>query len=225
MKHWMYGTACAGLMTFGISMAQAQDVNCNQNFTAVDSNGDGIVSTAEATSASSSEFDRLDTDKSGSISQSEWSSCSDMAMSKSANDNAAASTSGSDGSQPMSTDDQFSEADADQSGDVSRDEAATAAQSAYTGSTTGNQDQATTGDNEQAARNFGARFAMIDSDGDGTVSREEWNNRDNVTIDTAFKRLDSDGNGEVSKSEYQEARNVDSGSGRQPVTIWYYYIY
>lgn len=115
---------------------------------------------------------------------------------------------------PWTTDEQFSQADTDKSGDVSREEAAKATEKNY--SKSGSQEA-----RAQQARASGARFAMIDSNGDGSISQQEWKNRDQADVEAFFARLDEDNNDKLSKSEYQQVR---LGQGQdEPVSVWYYY--
>jgi EF hand len=114
---------------------------------------------------------------------------------------------------PWTTDEQFEQADKDKSGDVSREEAAQMAQENY--SKSGSQAA-----HEQQARASGVRFGAIDSNGDGSISQDEWSNRAQADIDAFFARLDQDSNDKLSKQEYQQARMQQAA---EPVTVWYYY--
>ena len=224
MKHLLCTTAiAAALMTTG-GMAQAAgsdnannpnkasdqqkmaSMSCERTFAKVDANGDGIISTKEASNASGKEFDRLDTDKSGAISKDEWQKCGDMASINQMD------------KMPLNTDQEFKAADQDKNNKVTKEEAAKSAENTYKQNSGSGQSA------EEAARNYGARFAMIDTNGDGAISKDEWDNRDKAKVDTAFGNLDKDDNGKLSKSEYQEARNASQNNGK-PVTVWYYFIY
>ncbi len=235
--------------------ANAGGVTCNQDLAVVDTNDDGSISTDEAVTASLKEFDRIDVDNSGTLSKSEWEHCNEQALLNSEmttatvntgagtdngmkkNDSAMNNDKGADktsdmakskaentapfaGKNPFETDEDFSAADSDKDNQLTRDEAAKAAESAYNaGSNEGK-------NREDFARSYGARFAMIDKNGDGTVSQEEWQGRDSATIQSAFAKLDEDNNGELSKSEYQEARKAQSSdTDGKPVSVWYYFVF
>jgi len=246
MKYLLSTAAVAlAMATAGTRVAAqtaAQNADCSNAFKAVDANDDGKVSNQEANAAVSNEFDAIDSDGNGTISQSEWQSCGTQIhtmmdtkrSNMQASDHAPAKdgTSGSQGvattgqsastatlneegpPRPWTTDEQFSQADTDKSGDVSRDEAAQAAEKNY--SKSGSQEA-----RAQQGRASGARFAMIDSDGNGAISQQEWNNRDQADIESFFARLDEDNNDKLSKSEYQQVR---MGQGQEePVSVWYYY--
>lgn len=127
---------------------------------------------------------------------------------------------------------QFSSADQDQDGRVTREEAAKAAEESFSQSdaqldsqsdsqsgVSPSQEQSA----EQTARQSGSRFAMIDRNGDGMISQQEWTNRDEANVESLFDRLDQNDDDSLSQSEFQEARNVPSSG--EPVTVWYYYVY
>ena len=77
---------------------------------------------------------------------------------------------------------------------------------------------------EDFARAYGERFAQLDTNGDGSLSKQEFDDRNSGQVDASFSHLDGNNDGEVTKKEWQEARNTNQDSGA-PVTIWYYYIY
>lgn len=120
---------------------------------------------------------------------------------------------------PWTTDEQFSQADTNKDGSVDRQEAAEANERIYGRTISGS-------DKEQMARQSGARFATIDSNGDGSISQEEWQNRSQADIEAMYARMDRDDDGELSRSEYQRARQPQQQQeASRPVTIWYYYVH
>jgi Ca2+-binding EF-hand superfamily protein len=245
MRHF-FTTAAVALAMTAIGMPaggqQQQQGQCAREFSAVDSNGDSKVTQQEASSAVSGEFNRIDMDGNGTISKSEWQNCGwhTMLNTKRSNmqaadhapmkkDSQSASQSGGQSAstttldekappQPWTTNEQFSKADANNDGMVSREEAAKATESAY-GQAAGDDPG-----KEQLARQSGARFAMIDSNGDGAISQQEWQNRNKADIQTLFARLDQNNNDKLSKSEYQNVRDIGQPAG-EPMTIWYYHVY
>lgn len=118
-------------------------------------------------------------------------------------------------------DEPYQQADTDDSGTVTRAEAANAAEFTY-----GRKSQQAKAQQspEQAARESGARFTMLDRDGNGVISASEWKNRDQADLMALFDRLDQDGNDKLSKSEFQTVK-AKKDIADEPVTIWYYYTY
>jgi Ca2+-binding EF-hand superfamily protein len=134
-------------------------------------------------------------------------------------------TTGSIGSAGMSgwTDDDFTAADADKSGDLSAQEAASADRSRF--------DQSAS-DTEDSARMSSGAFAKLDADGDGMVSSDEFSSRDQAELRTGvearFSTLDADGDNEVSREEFKNHRDQRfseaSQSDPEP-TVWHYYYF
>jgi hypothetical protein len=230
MKHWLYTTAVvlalAAVAVPANAATSGADADCGGAFTKVDTNGDGIISSSEASSAATKEFACIDSDSSGVVSKAEWQNCGLAARLREKNDYSATKNPSGiapEGMQmaidvqPWEADEDFTKADADKSGDVSRDEAAKAAESEY--STLGSKMA-----KEDFARAYGERFAQLDANGDGSLSKDEFNKRDSVRIEASFGHLDGNDNGEFSKSEWQVAHNVNQPSG-EPMTIRYYFVY
>ncbi len=118
----------------------------------------------------------------------------------------------------------FTAADADQSGDVSQQEAAAASESRF-----GRGE----GSLEERALFGSGNFARLDTNGDGMISSDEFSSRDTAdlqgSIEARFGSIDADGNGEVSTEEWQAYRTdrftqAQQETGQDP-TVWVYYYY
>lgn len=116
---------------------------------------------------------------------------------------------------PWSEGIRFEDVDTDKSGDISREEAAAAAEKRY--ETSGG-----SGDMESAARASGAAFTQVDADGNGSISPKEFRARDSAGIDAGFAHIDADDNGKISRSEWLKARAIAARIG--PVSVWRYYM-
>lgn len=115
----------------------------------------------------------------------------------------------------------FDKADTNDDGTITRAEAANAAEFVYGQKSNGTKSQQSA---EQAARESGARFTMLDRDGDGVISEAEWKNRDQADIMSLFARMDQNDDDKLSKSEFQAVK-AHKEIADDPVTIWYYYTY
>jgi Ca2+-binding EF-hand superfamily protein len=119
---------------------------------------------------------------------------------------------------------EFDAADADQSGDISEQEAAEADASRL---------HQAGGSAEVQARLGSAGFARLDSDGNGKITEDEFASRNQADVDAMadarFGKLDADGNGEVSRDEWTQHRGerfsqAQQSAGEEP-TVWIYYYY
>lgn len=187
---------------------------CSQAWPVVDTNDDTKISKDEAQQATDVEFDRIDADGNGTITAAEWAMCAAPKLQES---DTWTSYVGSGTEQ-----DQFAAMDTDKSGEVSAQEAAEVSKQRYSG---GKGNQAV-----QQGMMSGASFASIDSDGNGSISQNEWSNRQNASLEKRFTALDKDGNGQVSKSEFSDFRQQRFGEAQQAQggnepTLWIFYHY
>ncbi|KUO68862.1 MAG: hypothetical protein APF80_06625 [Alphaproteobacteria bacterium BRH_c36] len=206
---------------------------CSESWTKVDSDKNGTISKSEADAQTQAQFEQIDADGNGKISVKEWKACSAPAVGDLASNSEQSQANGGQ-SQPTSAQSQtstswdsksFEEADTDKSGDISPAEAANAS-----GKANGS-DMASASD---SALNEAGRFAAIDTDGNGSVTKSEWMDRENASGDKRFSALEKDGDGSLTKSEYQAFQNSryseaqqaqNDQDGKPEPTIWYYYFY
>lgn len=229
----------------------AQADHCLRGFTMVDANNDGKVSKQEADMIVSQEFGAIDSNGDGSISQSEYDECQraadyyrDMPASVAQNGDQA-----------------FEAADTNKDQKVDRQEYMKGAQQAYDSaqssgmesgsepvavlhryiwvvapesseSEQGSQEPQQDMSKDEAAGHAASSFSALDSNGDDTLTKQEWQGsgqqgagQKSSSTDKKFSSVDSDGNGKISKEEYKSARDKNfsdaqsaaqsSGSGTQ----------
>lgn len=204
MKNLLLTTTAT--VAIGVLSTAASAAECSRNFSTIDVNGDGMISKTEAAVAVVDEFKRLDEDGSGSVSKSEWKNC------------LATQSADSDSKELFALGDEFADADLDNDGNLTVEEAAKSAKKSYAAD--GSQ-----ASQEEQARNFGAQFSMIDENGDWSISKSEWENRNQADTNASFRRLDADGDGEVSQSEFHDARSKTEDEQSASTSVWYYFIY
>jgi Ca2+-binding EF-hand superfamily protein len=185
---------------------------CKQSWTQVDENQDGTISPDEAEKASEAEFRRIDANENGKISVKEWKACATPAVGD-------IELKAEFDYEEMG-DDKFAELDRDQSGEVSGQEAAKHLQS---------EGMKTKEESKQTALSA-SRFAMMDTDGDNRISKQEWMNRQQAGIEQRFSMLDQDGNDQISQSEFRQYRMQRFSDAREQAqegkpTTWVYYFY
>lgn len=226
---------------------------CQEQWTAVDENTDGVISESEAQAAAQAEFSRIDMDGNGTISVQEWKDCAapaaipggfartdtgtgtverampdsgteagdtaDQAMPEVEGQDqqqaANAATAGDEAAEAWGG--EFEQMDADDSGDVSAEEAAQ-----WSRSQAGGEQQ-----DEEAVRTQAARFAMLDRDGDATLTEQEWQQRDQGDVEAKFGNIDQDGDGQVSETEWQQHRQQRfeqaQTAAHEEVDLWLFY--
>lgn len=119
------------------------------------------------------------------------------------------------------SDEAFAEMDVDESGDVTAEEAAEWSKNRVTGTM---QDQ-----EETLARHAGI-FGLMDTDSDGTITQEEWQQRQQLDVEDRFARVDEDGDGEITQNEWRDYREQRFDQAQattrddEGVTIWMYYF-
>jgi Ca2+-binding EF-hand superfamily protein len=187
----------------------AAEDRCVQQWTAVDADSNGKISKSEARDATAHEFTRIDMDGDGAISVQEWKDCTAPGAIPGGFETAA-------GTSEDELKQEFARMDPDQTGDVSPEEAASAWKQAA-------------GDaaDEEAARQVGALFAMLDKDGDGKLTWEEWKTRGQADTAARFELIDKDANQQISKSEWAEHRargfeEAQADAGGEPGLLVFY---
>lgn len=235
MKYLLRTTAIAvamGAMSIG-ALAQGSDasakdeqaavggLSCDAFFVYVDTDNDRMVSRQEATRAIEQDFEAIDTNDDGEISQAEYVDCKARI--------------GEGIAQADRTADTMAEADSDQNQSIDRDEYMRAAQQAYEGSgdASGSEDPSIITlsrylwftPEELQAGNFrdmsadeaGTRaamsFAALDANQDGIVDTREWEqkvpggDKAGGWATARFQRIDQDSTGSISKEEFAAARS------------------
>jgi Ca2+-binding EF-hand superfamily protein len=201
-----------------IGTAQAADRQasgqCPDHFASLDSNSDSKITQEEERSVRNKIFSNLDQDKNDVVSRSEYVNCliSTPAFSAAATAKGSKSASANAGqssllgiSDSRSTD-QFKKVDANGNGKISWSEYADAAKG---------EKPAKSGNAAPAPASAGWAFTRMDSDGDGTLTQQEWTHlgEARTTAENSFKSLDANGDGQVSRQEYQSRQNRSFESG------------
>ncbi len=193
------------------AVAQSSDMAgfCEAAIVPVDTDADGMVTAEENTAVRDAEFAALDANADGSIDRTEWETCMERQQQA-----RAESPSGT-----WSPED-FADYTPEVSGDLSAEDFAGMATEAYesgsaeerarfTGSDAMPQDDSGASEAETFARAAVSRFRDADTDGDGTLTAEEFGmSGDGMTADAQsarFDSLDADDTGTVTPQEYRAA--------------------
>jgi Ca2+-binding EF-hand superfamily protein len=180
-------TLASSLMALAAHTAHAEPGAVRERLRAADTNGDGLISRAEAQALPmlANHFDRIDANKDGQISPEELRAARQ----------AMASAKGG-------------KRDGDGDGRISREEAAKMPHLAKKfDALDTNKDGYLTRDEMRAARaeHMKMRFDSIDSDKDGFLSRAEVESRAPM-LKEHFNRIDTNGDGKLSPAELQNAK-------------------
>lgn len=191
---------------------------CGKSWTKVDENQNGVISPEEAERASEAEFERIDVNNDQQISVKEWKACATPAVG-----DIALQT---DPVQPGATfeglsEDDFAKMDEDKSGDVTPEEA---------GKYMEQEGKARAEEDTEQTAQQALSFGMIDTDDDNKISKEEWQQREQASLEARFSKLDKDGDGELTKSEFTQYRQQRFGEAQKQAqqdqpTVWTYYFY
>ena len=95
----------------------------------------------------------------------------------------------------------FAAADADHDGQLTRDEAMVAARAFFAKAPKGT-------DEVDAARAYGRRFLLLDTDANGVLSKAEWDARDKASFTDRFKRFDANHDGTITLAEWRNVAKV-----------------
>lgn len=230
------GAEAQQMDTDGTTQISAQV--CPVSWTEVDADGNGRISREEAEAVINVEFSRIDQNDDDVVSIKEWKDCfapsaipggfeahtQTGADDKTAEDEAAEADTEESArtvqgpeitgvSEPLTIDswtqEQFAEMDIDDSGDVTAQEA-----EAWS--------RAQALEEVELAR-FAGLFGLLDQDGGGTITTEEWENREDVDIERHFGNIDEDGDGQIGLSEWRDYREerfgqagIEPGEGLDP---------
>lgn len=248
----------AALTAIGAGIAVAQESmpakSCGKQWTIADTNNDLVLSREEAEASREMDFSRLDQDGDGQISQAEWAACSDMALAHQAlrgiggdQERGEAASNEQASSAQQQADSAEADArpiinglivpdarvdDADQSGDLSREELVDSMRQKYSAASEAARQEAREPAGEEGQAWFsGAWFKLHDTNGDGRVSPEELTDADlEGASKRAFGRVDENGDGIISKDEFGKWMTTryeaaqEKATGGQPATVWHYYV-
>lgn len=198
---------------------------CGKTWEKADSNDDGFVEKNEASKYASTAFAHLDDNADGFVTSDEWSKCSDLtAVSKalSATETTASQadqTATSLGTMHLS---EMSRADADKSGNLSRREVRESMMQSAASAKGLSVDR--------VARYAGSWFDLHDENDDGRISLEELKTTKlSEKLVRRFADVDKDADGRISKREWSDYSVTrydalrERASGGHPVTTWFFY--
>jgi hypothetical protein len=171
--------------------------------------------------ATDSEFANLDADPNGRLTRAEWTACDANPVFSGSfpplvflPDNAGAA-------EPWTDDAAFDDADADDDGEVTREEATAAQRARYEG-------LATEVSATDVARSGGRKFLLYDQNGDGTLTASEWSGRASADVGSRFRRFDLDGDNEIHIDEWRgvvRATLLESDLPDGSIDIWPFYFW
>ena len=209
---------------------------CDQPFDAIDTNDDGKISDTEAVTWRKKVFRNLDDDKDGDVSRWEFLECH-------AGPPPVATFRNPDRYLRYRDDKRFSEIDSDSDNKVYYEEYVNAGRNAFRFSQGGpnvtpkqyyeqmrgqaydpesadrNADGIITAD--EAAADVDRAFANLDDDGDGIITKSEWQSERRISrADKVFRRLDADGDQRVSMGEWIAADEKRLKDGKSAGSVW-----